>query len=69
VIGILSQEVYQGFGPTLAAEYLAKKHKLPVSRETMRAWMIEARLWRAKPKRVEKVHRWRARRSRWGELV
>jgi hypothetical protein len=35
----------------------------------MRAWMIEARLWRAKPKRVEKVHLWRTRRSRWGELV
>jgi transposase len=69
VIGILSQEVYQGFGPTLAAEYLAKKHKLPVSRETMRAWMIEAKLWRAKPKRDEKVHLWRTRRSRWGELV
>jgi transposase len=69
VIGILSQEAYQGFGPTLAAEYLAKKHKLPVSRETTRAWMIEARLWRAKPKRVEKVHLWRTRRSRWGELV
>jgi hypothetical protein len=61
--------VYQGFGPTLAAEYLAKKHKLPVSRETMRAWMIEAKLWRAKPKRDEKVHLWRTRRSRWGELV
>jgi transposase len=33
VIEILNQEVYQGFRPTLAAEYLAKKHKLPVSRE------------------------------------
>ena len=24
---ILSQEVYPGFGPTLAGEYLAKKHE------------------------------------------
>jgi hypothetical protein len=39
VIEILSQEVYHGFGPTLAAEYLAQKHKLPVSRETARTWM------------------------------
>ena len=69
VIEILSQEVYQGFGPTLAAEYLAKQHAVQVSRETVRGWMIAAKLWRAKSKRVEKVHTWRARRSRFGELV
>ncbi len=68
-VAILSQEVYRGFGPTLAAEYLAKKHKLQVSRETARAWMIKAQLWRAQVKRIEKLHTWRTRRSRWGELV
>ncbi len=68
-IGILSQDVYQGFGPTLAAEYLAKKHAVEVSRETLRSWMIAAKLWRAKAKRVERVHTWRSRRSRLGELV
>jgi transposase len=68
-IRILSQEVYQGFGPTLAAEYLAKRHDVEVSRETLRGWMATAKLWRAKAQRVEKVHTWRTRRSRWGELV
>lgn len=68
-MSILSQEVYRGFGPTLAAEYLAKKHQLKLSRETLRQWMIQAKLWLAKPKRMEKVHTWRARRSRCGELV
>lgn len=68
-IQLLGQEVYRGFGPTLAAEYLAKKHNLQVGRETLRGWMMTAKLWRAKPKRVEKVHTWRARRSRCGELV
>ena len=68
-IEILSQEVYRGFGPTLAAEYLAKKHNLQVGRETLRGWMMAAKLWRAKPKRVEKIHTWRARRNRCGELV
>ena len=68
-IAILSEDVYQGFGPTLAAEYLAEKHGVAVSRETVRGWMMAAQLWRAKPKRVEKVHTWRSRRSRWGELV
>ncbi|MDQ2945837.1 MAG: ISNCY family transposase [Acidobacteriota bacterium] len=68
-IEILSQEMYRGFGPTLAAEYLAKKHKLEVSRETLRGWMIGAKLWRAKVRHVKKVHTWRTRRSRSGELV
>lgn len=68
-ITILSQDVYRGFGPTLAAEYLAKKHAVAVGRETLRGWMVEARLWQAKAKRVEKVHTWRPRRSRSGELV
>src|SRR5947208_14083115 len=31
--------------------------------------MVAAKLWRAKAKRVEKVHAWRTRRSRWGELL
>ena len=68
-IAILSQPVYRGFGPTLAAEYLAKKHDIEVSRETVRQWMIGAKLWRARKQRVEKIHEWRPRRSRFGELV
>jgi len=68
-IATLSQDVYKGFGPTLAAEYLASKHEQHVGRETLRGWMIGAKLWRAKLKRVDKVHVWRQRRSCWGELV
>ena len=68
-VAILSQPVYRGFGPTLAAEYLAKKHDIEVSRETVRQWMIGAKLWRARKQRIEKVHEWRPRRSRFGELV
>ena len=34
-VTILSQPVYRGFGPTLAAEYLAKKHDM-ASAETAR---------------------------------
>ena len=53
---ILSKPVYRGFRPTLASEYLAEKHGIEVSRETVRQWMIEAKLWRARKQRVEKVH-------------
>jgi len=36
-VRILSAPVYQGFGPTLACEYLAKKHAIEVSKETVRS--------------------------------
>ena len=66
---ILRRDVYRGFGPTLAAEYLANEHEIHIGRETVRTWMIEAKLWRANRQRVEKIHQWRPRRSRAGELV
>lgn len=69
IVCILSQEVYQGFGPTLASEYLAKKHEIEIGREALRQIMIAARLWRARGQKVEKVHEWRPRRSCRGELV
>ena len=68
-IEILSQDVYRGFGPTLAAEYLADRHQINVSRETLRNWMIEAGLWRPRSRKLEAIHCWRPRRSRRGELV
>jgi|ERR1700733_13465891 len=68
-VAILSRPVYRGFGPTLASEYLAKKHGIEVSRETVRQWMIQAKLWRARKQRIEKIHEWRPRRGRFGELV
>lgn len=68
-VKILSRPVYEGFGPTLAAEYLAEKHGIDVSKETVRTWMIRGKLWAPNKDRVQKVHGWRPRRSRFGELV
>jgi transposase len=68
-VRILSQEVYHGFGPTLASEYLAKKHKLKIGREALRQLMIGAGLWRGRKRNVETVHQWRERRASPGELV
>jgi hypothetical protein len=68
-VRILSAPVYRGFGPTLACEYLRKKHGIAVSKETVRQWMIRSKLWRAKKEKVTRVHAWRPRRSRFGELV
>jgi hypothetical protein len=68
-VKILSTPVYAGFGPTLAAEYLSKKHGIGASKETVRQWMLRGKLWRGKKEKVKQVHVWRPRRSRFGELV
>jgi len=59
---------YADFGPTLAAEHLAKEG-LPVSRETLRKWMTQAALWIPRRRRLKKIHVWRERRASFGELV
>jgi transposase-like protein len=68
-VKILAADVYQGFGPTLAAEYLGKKHQIEASKETVRKWMMASKLWRAKKEKIKQVHVWRPRRNRFGELV
>jgi transposase len=68
-VEILKGDVYKGFGPTLASEYLAKKHAIKVSKETVRKWMRAAGLWRARKQRLTEIHQWRMRRERFGELV
>jgi transposase len=67
-VAIIRRE-YADFGPTLAAEYLAEKHGLKVSKETLRGWMVGAGIWKAKRRRVVEIHTWRPRRSGRGELV
>ena len=66
---ILSQEVYHGFGPTLASEYLLKKHKLHLGREALRQLMLQAGLWRGRKQKIEAVHQWRPRKTSRGEMV
>jgi hypothetical protein len=68
-MAMLRQDIYRGFGPTLASEYLAQQRQITVSRETVRAWMMEAGLWHVTRQSVKEVHVWRPRRSRFGELV
>ncbi len=60
---------WHDYGPTLAAEELAAEHGLKVGKETLRKWLLEAGLWKARQARVEQVHTWRRRRARWGELL
>ena len=63
------RQQYPDFGPTLAAEYLHKNLGISLSRETLRRLLIREGIWKAKPRRLRKVHVWRPRRSCQGELA
>jgi transposase len=64
----LVEEHYRGFGPTLAAEKLAQRDGIIVSKETLRQWMIEKDIHKPKPRKV--THRqWRDRKPCFGEML
>jgi len=61
-------KLWHDYGPTLAAEELAEDYGIAISRESLRQWLIEAKLWRVRRARVERAHVWRPRRAdmaRW----
>jgi DNA-binding Lrp family transcriptional regulator len=68
-LAILQTPEWHDFGPTFAAEQLAKRHQIQVGKETLRGWMIEAGLWKPGTRKLDQVHVWRPRRSAFGELV
>ena len=68
-LAILKQPDWHDFGPTFAAEQLAKRHQIQVGKETLRGWMIEAGMWKSRSCGQPEVHGWRPRRSGFGELV
>ncbi|OAN63661.1 ISNCY family transposase [Sphingomonas sp. TDK1] len=68
ILGIV-RERYADFGPTLAAEYLAERHGITLSHETLRQLMIGAGLWKAKAAKRARLHQTRNRRERRGELI
>jgi len=60
-------EKYEGFGPTLASEYLLQDG-YQVNHETLRKWLIMEGLWKKQRKRNPYRQR-RERKSQFGELV
>src|SRR6202163_4851149 len=68
-LAILKQPDWHDFGPTFAAEQLAKLHQIEVGKETLRGWMLKAGMWKAGSRKLHEVHGWRPRRSGFGELV
>jgi transposase len=64
----LYREQYPDFGPTLAAEKMAERDGVAVHRETLRRWLIAARLWPGRTAH-RRHRRRRPRREHFGELV
>ena len=65
----LVRQHYHDFGPTLAAEYLVDRHKITISHETLRKWMIKADLWKDRDARRPRPYQPRYRRDCRGELI
>src|ERR1039457_4421867 len=45
-LAILKQPDWHDFGPTFAADQLAKRHQIEVGKETLCGWMIDAGMWK-----------------------
>jgi hypothetical protein len=67
VVAII-KEKYFDYGPTLIKEKLEEKHKLYLSRETIRQIMTKEGIWTPNKVKYRKIHPRRTRRSRIGEL-
>ncbi|MBB4660250.1 transposase [Parvularcula dongshanensis] len=67
ILGLVRRQ-YDDFGPTLAAEMLADRDGVTVSKETLRKWMIAEGMWTTRKAR-RRIHQPRLRRERVGELV
>ncbi len=65
----LVREHYHDFGPTLISEYLAERHGITLSHETLRKWMIQAGLWKDREARRPRPYQPRYRRDCRGELI
>ncbi|MBI4342876.1 MAG: ISNCY family transposase [Candidatus Omnitrophica bacterium] len=59
---------YADFGPTLAREKLAERHRLHLGRETLRRWLGAAGLWHGQ-RQTPRHHQWRERKACVGEMV
>lgn len=68
-VATLVREHYADFGPTLAREYLAERHAIGLSCETLRRIMMEAGLWQDRAAKRPRPYQPRYRRDCRGELV
>ena len=63
------RQYYPDFKPTFACEKLRENHKVLLSVETLRKWMIEAEIWIPRAHRLKRAYQPRNRRECYGELI
>ena len=64
----LLENQYSGFGPTLASEMLEENHGLMIHRETVRRYLIQAKLaYKTRRPRPHRHHR--ERKAHFGEMI
>lgn len=64
----LLHEKYHDFNPLLAQEHLRDDDGIGVSKETVRVWMIDEKLWKPKKKSDARRFFWRERKDNYGEM-
>lgn len=62
------QKQYWDFGPTLACEKLKENHKIKLSKETLRQWLIKEGLWK-RQRKGRKHRQQRERKKFYGQMV
>ena len=67
-IGLIIEESYRDFGPTLASEKLSERHGIEIGREKLRQIMITRGLWQVR-RYKKKAHQWRERKHHYGEMI
>lgn len=66
---LIVKSKYPDFKPTFALEKLKELHDIQVSREYLRQWMMEAKIWSGKKRKARTLHQSRQRRAQFGELI
>lgn len=65
----LVRNKYSDFRPSFASEKLAEIDGVLVKPETLRLWMVEAGIWKARKKRGHKYFSFRERKDYFGEMI
>jgi len=64
----LLHKKYHDFNPLLAQEHLRDDDGIKASKETVRTWMTDEKLWKPKKKSEAKKFSWRERKDNHGEM-
>lgn len=70
ILKIIRKKKFRDCGPQFTSEKLEKLHKITISRETLRHWMIETGLWiPRKMRNKDDNYTWRKRKDCFGEMI